>query len=165
MNRRGRTVAQIMGIVVLMLVLSVVAYFAGSELAKSFLPVGVGITHAQWQEHYRKLICLVGLTVCTFSLAWYLMARFELKIVGPKSVGKRSLWAILGILAAVTCIATPYIYASVDRALKMDISIPLVFVVLYALIGYWGGSIVTTPATYKYTPLGAGRLRAARGRK
>lgn len=165
MNRRTRTAVQILGIILLTALLSVIAYYIGSALAKSFLPVGQGITHTQWQGHYKKLVYTVGITACALSLAWYFLARFGMKVYGALNVGRRGMWALFGSLTLLVCLATPYIYAGMDATLKINASIPAIFVVLYALIGYWGGSIATAPAAYKYTPLGADKIRAPKGRK
>jgi len=165
MDRRTRTVAQIFGIIFLTVLLSILAYFIGSMLAKSFVAAGTGIPLAQWQTHYKKLIYTLGFTAGALSLGWYLLARFGMKVSDPYGVGKRGIWAIFGILTLLACIALPYIYSSMDATLKIGVSIPMVFVVLYAIIGYWGGSIATAPAAYKYTPLGADKIRAPKDRK
>ena len=162
MSRNALTAVQILGIIILTVALSLAAYFLGSVLAKSFLSIGSGVTHGQWLEHYRKLVMTVGGLCGALSLAWFVAARFFLKIDSPLGVGKRTVWAIVGGVTAAVCIILPYVYAGVDHVLKMSPGIPVVFLLLYGIIGYWGGSIFATPAAYKYTPLGASLVRSPR---
>lgn len=159
MTRTGLTAVQIAGTIVFMLVLSLIAYEVGAMLGKSFLSADSGITHAQWKAHFLKLVCTTGGLTTFFSLLWYFMARFGLKIAYAFDAGKRTVWAVLGALSLVSSFALPYVYSSTDHVLKMGMSVPLLFVVLFSVIGYWGGSIVSTPAAYKYTPIGAYFLR------
>lgn len=163
-TRSTRTIAQIFGLIILTVVLSIIAYYVGSSLGKSLI-VGTQITHSEWQAYYMKLVAIVGATGGVLSLVWYMLARFGMKIDSPFGVGKRGLWVILGLLTLVECVAIPYVYSTMNSTLKMGISIPAVFVILYVVIGYWGGSVFATPDVYKYTPLGAEMIRASNGRK
>ncbi len=164
MNRSTRTIAQILGILLLTAVLSLFAYYIGSSLGKSII-IGTPIAHNDWQAHYKKLVYATGATGGIISLLWYSLARFGMKIHTSYGVGKRTLWGALGGLMLIACVALPYAFANADATLKMSASIPLLFVALYAVIGYWIGSLFMTPAAYKYTPLGAEKIRASWGRK
>ena len=159
-----KTVISLAGIIVGALLLSILAYYIGSAIAKSFLSAG-GVKYSTWQHHYFSLVVYMGSISGIMALVWYLMARFVIKIEGAFNIGRRTLWSLIGVAEVVLCFAVPYIVAVTDTILKMSISIPVLFILLYALLGYWVGSIFFTPEPFKYTPVGAMMIRAPKGRK
>lgn len=165
MNRTTRTLIQLTGLVIVIVILSAIAYYAGSMLGKSFISVQDGITFTEWQAHYQKLIFAMGIAAGVLLLAWYLLARFVLTVSDAYGGGKRMVWIVLWFVTAIACFAVPYAYAAIDHKLKLGSSIPLMFLVLYGILGYWGGSIALTPAPYKYTPFLADKLRAPKNGK
>ena len=165
MNRMSRTGVEIFGMVVLIAVLGVIAYYAGSALGKSFISVQDGITFVAWQACYRKLVIAMCVTAGFLLFAWYLLARFVLAVQDAWDGGKRPIWLILAFLSVVACFVVPYGYAAIEHKLKLGISIPALFVVLFGLFGYWGGSIFATPAPYKYTPIFSEKIRAPKNGK
>ncbi len=164
MSRTVKTVIGIIGIIVGTLILSVLAYYIGSFLGKSLLTAG-GTSYTVWQDHFFKLVRNIGIISGIISLVWYLLARFVLKVEYAYNVGKRVIWCIIGFIELFICFVVPYVTAFFDNQLKINIAIPLLFVFLYTILGYWLGSILSTPAPFKYTPLGAVVIRGARGRK
>lgn len=165
MNRSGRTGVEILGIVAVTAVLCLISYYAGGALGKSFVSVQDGITFTVWQAHYQKLVMAMGVVAGFLLLAWYLLARFVLTVNDAFDGGKRMIWLIFGFLTLVACFVVPYAYAAIDHRLKIGMSIPVLFLALFGLLGYWGGSILTTPAPYKYTPLLAEKIRAPKNGK
>lgn len=163
MSRKTKTILQILSVIILMLLLSLAAYYLGSRFARSFLQAGMGVTLVQWQSHYIRLVATVGTVSCLALLTWYSLARFFLRLDNATSVDKRSIWLVIGAAEIVFCLSLPYIFATADKSLKLGISIPILFLGLFAIVGFWFGSIFVTPAPYKYTPIGSAIFR--RGRK
>ena len=164
MTRKTKTILQVLGIIVLMLLLSVAAYFLGSNFARSFLSAGIGITLAQWQTHYMRLVAaMAGVSILAL-FTWYSLARFFLRLDNAQSVDKRSIWLVIFGAEVVFCVAMPYIFATADKILIMGSSIPILFLGLFAIIGFWIGSIFVTPSPYKYTPIGSALFRRMRRR-
>ena len=134
MSRTLKTVLSIVGIIVGAMLLSVLAYYIGSALSKSFLGVS-GIKHSTWQNHYFSLVMYMGIISGLISLGWYLLARFVLKVEFAFNIGKRTLWCLIGAAELILCVAVPYIVAGMDPILKMNISIPLIFVCIAGVLG------------------------------
>lgn len=164
MTRKTKTILQIFFVLVLMFLLSVIAYYVGSNLARSFLQAGIGITLVQWQQHFLRLVAATGFLSSATLLTWYALARFFLRLDNATSVDKRSIWLTIFAVEIVFCLALPYIFANSDQVLKMAVTIPILFVGLYSILGFWFGSILVTPAPYKYTPIGSSLIRRVRRR-
>ncbi len=164
MDRNKRTILEIIVILAMFLILSMIAYFAGTGLAKTFLKAG-GVTLGQWKDHYIALVRTMGLVSCCITFVWYFSARFFLKITYPVFVGKRTIWVVIGLLNLVSCMVVPFFYVRSDSILKIDVTIYILFLVLFGILGYYASSIIATPACYKYTPIGAKSIRAAKYKK
>lgn len=164
MDRKKKTILEIAGIAAGFLLLSVLAYFAGSGIAKTFLKAGE-LSHTAWDKHYMGLVRMMGILSCLLTFGWYLSARFFMKISGPYLVGKRTIWCIIGIVNLLACIAVPLVYTHTDSSLKLGTLIYVLFVLLFGVIGYYVSSLLATPACYKYTPLGARNFRARKAGK
>ena len=164
MSRTAKTLISIIGIIAGTVILSVLAYYIGSVLGQSILTAG-GMNHKDWENKYFELVIGMGGFSAIIMLAWYFLARFKLKVQQAHNIGQRTLWGIVGLIHLAVCFVYPYAVAGMDARFNINISIPLLFVLLYGIIGYWGGSIISTPAPFKYTPIGAMRIRAFKGRK
>ena len=165
MNRTTKTIMQIAVAIVLMAVLSVIAYYGGSSMAKSFLSRYPDTKFPAWQALYFYLVVIVGVVSTVLLVAWHIMAHFVFSVSSPLGVSKRPTWIVLLVLTIIIALASPYAFAVFKTGLKLSIVIPLMFVALYGLVGFWGGSIFVTPDNYKYTPIGAIKIRGARKRK
>ena len=164
MDRTKKTLLESLGILLLFFILGLVVYFAGSGIAKTFLKAG-GASHAAWSKKYFNLAMYMTVIACVFTYVWYLMARFLLKIHGPQLVGKRTIWAVIGVVNILACIVFPYFYTRNDGVLKLHVLIYVLFILLLGIVGYYVASLFATPACYKYTPLGARMVRSAQFRK
>lgn len=168
MNRTTKTIVSILGIVVAMAVLSLITYYAGDVLSKSFIGT-TGIKHSEWTKLYHGLVVDMGIISGIVLLLWYLLARFVLRVDGVvgaiTGAGKRAIWAVLFAAEVVICFVAPFVYSSMHHSFTVSIVLSLLFIVAYALVGYWLVGIFVTPDAYKYTPLGGMKFRAPKGRK
>ena len=160
MSRKQKTALQIAGILMCYLILGVISYFIGSGLAKTFLGAG-GTSHAAWVKGYADLVTAMAVFSGVSTLGWYFLARFGLTITGPFGVGRRTIWAVLGAINLLGCLAVPALFFG---RLEKNFTIYLLFLVLFGLVGYYGCSLLAAPANYKYTPPGAKQFLAPRAK-
>lgn len=165
MSRSAKTIVSIFGTIAVFFVISLIVYFIGSPIAKTLILSAGGISYNEWVKHYSGLVNIMGIISCIFTLVWYVLARFVMKVVYPKPVGRRAIWAVIGIINLVLCILVPYIYSIVDKKYPMSFAICLLFIMFFGIIGYYLCSILFTPANYKYTPIGAVKIRGTKGGK
>ncbi len=184
MNRSSRTAIDILIIFVITAVVSLIAYHGGSAIVRSTRDVTFEISFAKWEAYYLGIVYVMGIAAGLLLLAWYLAARFFLKVNAPQDGNKRVVWLVIGALTAAASILFPFIFGKVilvswiSKAVGGDpwggstvhvsmfsIWIPVIFFVLYTLVEYWGGSLLITPAPYKYIPFGAKMIRAPKRRK
>ena len=165
MDSKTETFVHLIMAIVIMLAISVAAYFAGCKMAEMFIlpdaqalgkkiPMGV-----DWEVEYRYLVLNMGIIAGVILIIWTILTHCVLRTSDSAGISKRWIWALLGIILAVICVFFPGIYVEANHLsglLVIDNSIPLLFLVCYCLAGYWGGSIFVTSETYKYTPLFAG---------
>lgn len=161
MNRTTRTVVEVFGIIVAFVVLGVIAYYIGSSLAKSFLTAN-GMRLTEWENKYADLDETLIFCSCVITLLWYASARFWMKITGPYSVGARAVWVFFWIINILASLLLPFIYTLLDSRFKLGMSIYFLSLLFFGVAGYYGCSLLATPACYKYTPLGAQAVRAVK---
>lgn len=158
MDRTKKTILEILGIIAVFCLLGVLAYFAGLGISKTFLKAGE-VSHIVWAKHYMGLVRVLAIVTCVLMLAWYLLARFIFEVMEPFFVGKRTIWVIIGVVNLLACLAVPLLYVHSDTILKLDMLLYVLFFLLFGIVGYYTCSLFATPASYKYTPIGAERLR------
>lgn len=163
MSRNTKTIISVFGTIVIFFVISLIVYFIGSPIAKSVILKAGGINYSEWVKHYGGLVRIMGILSCLLTLLWYVLARFVMKIIYPKPVGRRGLWSVIGIVNILLCIIVPFIYSVIDSKSPMSFAICLLFIVFFGIIGYYVCSVLFTPANYKYTPIGAMKVRKMKG--
>ena len=169
MNSRTEALAHLVMAIIIMLVLSVVAYYIGgnfigdSIINKTQNAVNAGTlelkfkipTLPEWQEQYFRLVRYMGIIAGFILILWVALTHWLLRPSGSTGQGKRWLWGLFGIMLAALCVAAPYVFMYFfDTKFLIDkMSLQLLFFICYCLVGYWGGSIFVTSDTYKYTPI------------
>ena len=96
----------------------------------------------------------MGIFTVICSLAWFLFARYGIKLNSPLSVGRRTVWAVIAALSSAGSVALPMIL-SARYGIKINIVVYVSSVLIFTGIGYWLLSIIATPKSFKYTPVGA----------
>lgn len=152
--------------ILIMLIASVIAYFIGGQFAKMFIltdAAAAGVvdipTLSDWKNYYFYLVQDTAILATLILLIWTALTHWGLRISSSKGVGKRWLWLLLGIIVAVLCVVVPLIFEKIYPLLIIDMSIPVLFLVCFTIVGYWGGSIIVTSNRYKYTPFWASIFR------
>ena len=165
MSRNVKMILYLLGIVAWMGLMSLVAYQAGSVLAKSIVGTTGTLTVQKWQIPYKPLVMTMGSISALVAIAWCALSEWGFSVNAPLGVGKRTIWAIFGAVLTVLSFAVPYIYAGQKPALLMSPMIPLLFVLVFVLGGYWLSTLFGTSDAYKYTPIGGTQLRRRKGGK
>jgi len=162
MDRRTRTIVQLLIIIVATIICGALAYFVSSAISGHGLATASGgMSYSKWQDRFFKIVLYTGgLTgLCTF--VWFILSRKIFSISHAIGNGKRTVWAALALFSALLCITVPQVY-STTLGIKVNAIIILLFIVFFTLINYWLVSIFTTPLSFKYTPLGARLLLSRR---
>ncbi|MBQ1855424.1 MAG: hypothetical protein II137_02365 [Anaerovibrio sp.] len=163
MSRNARMALYMLGIIVWMGLLGLIVYEAGSLAAHSFIGTGANASLQKWQGLYRPLVLIMASISALITISWCALTEWGFSVQGPWGVGKRTVWAIMGIALAVLSFVVPYVYAAQKSALTMSPMIPVIFVILFVLAGYWISTIFATSAAYKYTPLFSSQIRRHKG--
>lgn len=165
MSRNVKMILYMLGIIAWMGLMGLIAYEAGSLSAHSFIGTGANASLQKWQVPYKTLVMIMASLAMLIALIWCALSQWGFSVSSPFGVGKRTIWAILGVILAVLSFAVPYIYATQKSALTMSPMIPVIFVLLFVVAGYWLVTIFATSDAYKYTPLGSSQIRRHRGGK
>lgn len=145
---------ELFGIFFGLLIFVVAAYFLSTEIKGPELANASKMTLSAWEEKFIVVTKIsAGLTLAC-SLLWYILARFIFSIEDAESAGKRIVWFIFFLIAAVgNYVVTAYY--SQELGIKVSIFVSAIFVFCLAVGGYWFTGIFTTPSNFKYTPFGA----------
>ena len=179
MSQTKKAVVRICLAVLIMLIISTIAYFLGNLIAERFIfadaskndPIGVSLMSMilgmdapteivgplkkkEWRELYLYYeVPTMGLITGAILILWTALTHWGLPMSGSVGAGKRWLWALFGIIVVAACVLHPVYFSLRHPLLLMDKSIQLLFIVCYGIAGYWGGSIVVTSDRYQHTPL------------
>lgn len=162
MDRRTRTIVQLLIIIVATVICGALAYFVSSAISGHGLATASGgMSYSKWQDKFFKIVLYTGGLTGLCSLIWFILSRKIFNVSYAAGNGKRTVWAGLALLTALICIAVPQVY-STTLGIKVNAIIISLFIVFFTLINYWLVSIFTTPLSFKYTPLGAELLLSRR---
>ena len=165
MSSRTKKLINHMGILLLFsIVAGFLAYFAGGFFGRSAI-AGQDITLNAWKESYRTLTIIVAVLTWGIANAWYWLAYSVFSIQKPLGVGKRFFWMACGGAVAGICVLIPIVYAFISRIFVLHVIIPVIYLLLFAGVVFWLGTILATPDNYKYTPIGALALKGSKGGK
>lgn len=167
MNRNSPAIVSLIVAALIILIVSAAAYGIGGKLAEMFIFVDAqkaGINPPLpdvWKKSYAYLVINMGLGVGAVLLLWTALTHWGLRSEGSRNQGKLWLWLFFEAVVIAICVGGPYLFVNIfslsfDNSLLTDYRISVLFFICYGLIGYWGGSIITTSDRYKYTPLLSG---------
>ena len=106
----------------------------------------------QWMESFQlwTLVCVGAAAVASF--LWYGFGQNVFKANGGKSYGKRGLWGFLFILPVCAVIFSILLIKEAESSLWLAY---LCFVV-NGLAPYYVATVLFSPVSVKYTPIGGG---------
>ena len=116
------------------------------------LPTHLDMNLDQWMESFElwALVC-VGAAVAA-SFLWYGFGQNVFKANGGKSYGKRGWWLFLSVLPACAIIFSILLIEEAESSLWLAY---LCFVV-NGLLPYYVSTVLFSPVSVKYTPIGGG---------
>lgn len=155
MSRMTRTILKFGLIILVTFICSALFYYLISSTVGHQLSTASGnMVFERWQEKFSTLTKLIGGFTGLCSLVWFFMARAGFKLNSPSGVGRRTFWAVIAAASTVGSIAIPMILSS-NLGIKINVVVYIFSIIIFTGIGYWLLSIVTTPKSFKYTPVGA----------
>ena len=110
----------------------------------------------QWMESFElwALVCVGAAAAASF--LWYGIGQNVFKANGRKSYGKRGLWGFLFILPMCAVIFSIFLIEEAESSLWLAY---LCFVV-NGLLPYYLATVLFSPVSVKYTPIGAEQIRS-----
>ena len=153
-----------LGVVAWMGVMGLLAYLLGSWEAKSFIGA-TKVNMQDWQKVYSTVVMAMSSLAALIAIIWCALTEWGFSVQVPFGVGKRTVWALLGGVLAVLTFVVPYAFAAQRATLIMSPIIPVTFVLLFVLAGYWLSTIFASSPAYKYTPLLGKQFRRRKGGK
>ena len=164
MNRTSYNAIRVLAIVIVTCICTGLAYFVASQtVGHQLATLSDGMVFSRWQSKFLNLVLVAGGLVGICSLIWFLLSTFVFKIYYPFGIGKRTVWSALAFLTLIISIAVPTFYSN-TIGIKVNAVVTSLFVIFFTIINYWIVTIFTTPAAFKYTPLGS-QLVLSRFRK
>ena len=158
MKRQTKAFMQLGVAIVLILVLSALVYFIGDEMAQMYIfpnaeEAGDDVPMlSDWENLYIEPVMCVGGIAGAMLLIWSALTHWSFKMTGAPGESKRGFWVLFFLIVAASSVSVPLIYAYNDPDLVINASIPILFFICYAILGYWGGSILATADPLRYTP-------------
>ena len=99
MSRNTKTILEVVLAIAVMAIASLIVYYLGSILAKSFLNAE-SVKHSEWLKSYFGLVRGTGIAQFVCLVVWIALARFVLTVHDPFGAGKRAVWAVLLVAMA-----------------------------------------------------------------
>lgn len=108
-----------------------------------------------WLQRFKELSAVVGSISLLFSLTWYVICQWKLRIIDYRSSGRRLLWCLLGLFPAVAAIAAIIFTEHPEDGGWIAYS----FYMLNALGSYYFSTALFSPSSFKYSPFLSTKLR------
>lgn len=134
----------------------VLAVFAERPLLSSYLVPLSGTTLTRWINDFMNAAAHGIWISVAGSLIWFSLARWLFGILDWRSSGKRGIWTVIGLIAVT--VSTVYGFYYVPSARSGGI-IAYSFFFTNSMLIYYLSTVMGSPPSYKYTPIGARILR------
>ena len=160
MNGTTRTLLELFGIVVGVLIFTALAYFLSTNFEGHALANASKMPYSQWEEKFISILKASLFLTFGCSLLWYILAKVIFSVQNAAGSGRRTFWVILLLIVAAGNFAiTNYYAASESIRIQLNSAVTAIFILCFAVGGYWLTSIFTTPSKFKYTPIAAQLFR------
>ena len=116
----------------------------------------IDLTMDEWMDSFQLWTCVcVGAATVT-NILWYILGQNVFKADNGKSYGKRGLWGFLFVLPMCAVIFSIFFIEEAESSLWLAY---LCFVV-NGLLPYYLATVLFSPVSVKYTPIGAEQIRS-----
>ncbi|MFH0992058.1 MAG: hypothetical protein V1799_18790 [bacterium] len=109
----------------------------------------------EWLSTFKDWSVYIIIASTVSGLLWYILAQWLFRLNDWTSAGKRLAWLILISLPAVTTIVAILLTPAVQEGMWWA----YFFYLISAIAPYYVGTVLFSPSSFKYTPLGAQSLR------
>ena len=132
------------------------AYYIEPWLLDTYQPnLPVELTMDQWLSSFQMwaYVCVGAAMIA--SLLWYLLAQNVFKTNYEKPSGKRGMWGFLFVLPAIAII---FSILFIDQA-ESSLWLAYLCFVVNGLVPYYLATVLFSPTSVKYTPIGSMQIR------
>lgn len=145
------------GIVVIFLVF----FFVVIELELWFLDANQpdlpsDLKYPEWEASFQKWLSVCVICAGAASILWYVFAQWVFKINRWEDTGKRTTWIVFYfVLPFVACILSGIFVKKTESSLTGV----YLFFFLTGVIQYYITTVLFSPSSFKFTPIGAKYIR------
>lgn len=123
------------------------------------------LTIGQWIKSFQKWSIFCVGTAGVASLIWYIYAQWFVSIYRWEDTNKRLIWWLWMFITFITIVVSCfYIYFNQDDIIltQVESSILGVYLLFFlnGLLVYYITTLLFSPLSFKYTPIGAKRIRS-----
>jgi uncharacterized membrane protein YhaH (DUF805 family) len=113
---------------------------------------------SDWVTEYIKFAGWYGISITAIgTILWYIIGQWGIKVIKPDDSGKRGIWAGLFIFPLLGTLVSLLVLMS--HPVQFGIHWIIIFSILIPFLCYWLVTVLLSPISYKYTPLGASKIR------
>ena len=155
--KQGIYFANVVCILVITALFGFAVIYVETPILETYPPQLSGnLTIGQWISSFQKwaISCVVSAGLA--SLLWYILAQWGFKINRGTGAGKRIVWCLL-FLVPIIIIIVSCIY--VEEA-ESSLWLAKLFFALNGLFLYYLTTLLFSPLSFKYTPIGAKLFRS-----
>ena len=116
-----------------------------------------GTTLGEWKSSFQHWAWIVTGVAGGTSVLWYILAQWVFIINRFQKAGKRHIWALLSFLPTVGIVVGVVLLAPAENGLGLYLA--YLFLVLNALACYYLLTLLFSPSSFKFSPLGSSRIR------
>ncbi len=113
------------------------------------------VTLEAWLESFRWWGTIGIAASLAAGVIWYVMGQFLFKVNDWKDAGKRPVWVLLSLIPIGASVAAIFFTQQAQNYAW----VAYVFYVVNGLLSYYLGTALFSPSSFKYTPVGASKLR------
>ncbi len=114
------------------------------------------VTLGEWKASFQLWISVCVGCAGAASLLWYVLAQWIFKINRWKDTGKRSTWIWLYLLLPFVAFIISAIFV---KRVESSLTWIYLFFFLTGLFHYYIATVLFSPSSFKFTPLGAKYIR------
>ncbi len=156
MNNKLRKGLQVILGLVLATLSAVVLYMLFEPLIESGIRPAEGATLAVLRSSFSTAFLLAMTLTVAFGAVWLLLAAFVFKVVDPAHTSRRVTWALTFCAGLVTSIITAVYFSDL---LAAGTFLWIFSIAFSSVLVFYVASLTGTVPAFKYTPVGASRLR------
>lgn len=111
----------------------------------------------EWKASFQYWARIV-VAACLMSIIWYILARWCFKVNKIKDAGKRLWWGLFALIPIIAAILGGVIGIAEAKA-SLGLYLSYLFFGLNVVVCYYLSTLLFSPSSFKYTPLGASAIR------